>query len=130
LKDSRHHGKIKLEIEMNKIEQELFNRVKTHLLNQGERADSDVQNAGIYECVYHAPSGLKCAVGCLITDEAYDFSMEGEDINDDLVYNGLRDSGIDMSGKTLSILRALQHVHDSHEPSEWSESIDKVEMVY
>ena len=78
---------------MNKIEQELFNRVKTHLLNQGERADSDVQNAGIYECVYHAPSGLKCAVGCLITDEA-------------------------------------QHVHDSHEPSEWSESIDKVEMVY
>ena len=65
---------------MNNIEQELFNRVKTHLLN------------------------------------------------DDLVYNGLRDSGIDMSGKALSILWALQHIHDSHKPSEWSESIDRVEM--
>ena len=113
---------------MNNIEQELFNRVKTHLLNQGERADSDVQNAGIYECVYHSSSGLKCAIGCLITDEVYRPSMEGEDINDDLVYNGLRDSGIDMSGKALSILWALQHIHDSHKPSEWSESIDRVEM--
>ena len=113
---------------MNNIEQELFNRVKTHLLNQGERADSDVQNAGIYECVYHSSSGLKCAIGCLITDEVYRPSMEGEDINDDLVYNGLRDSGIDMSGKTVSILRKMQHVHDCADPSEWSESIDRVEM--
>ena len=115
---------------MNKIEQELFNRVKTHLLNQGAKAVTEVVSDGINMCQYHAESGLKCAVGCLIDAKAYDFSMEGEDINDDLVYNGLRDSGINMSGKTLSILRALQHVHDSHEPSEWSESIDKVEMVY
>ena len=115
---------------MNNTEQELFNRVKTHLLNQGAKAETDESThvQRINMCQYHAESGLKCAVGCLITDEAYDFSMEGEDINDDLVYNGLRDSGIDMSGKTLSILRALQHVHDSHEPSEWSESIDRVEM--
>ena len=113
---------------MNKIEQELFNRVKTHLLNQGERADSDVQNAGIYECVYHAPSGLKCAIGCLITDEVYNPAMEFLDITDEPVYRALRDSGIDMSGKTVSILRGLQHVHDCADPSEWSESIDRVEM--
>ena len=115
---------------MNNIEQELFNRVKTHLLNQGERAESDVQNAGIYECVYHSSSGLKCAVGCLIDDNAYDFSMEGEAVNDDLVYDALIKSGIDMGGKAVSILRALQHVHDSREPSEWPKCIDEVEMVY
>jgi hypothetical protein len=115
---------------MNKTEQELFNRVKTHLLNQGAKAVTEVVSDGINMCQYHAESGLKCAVGCLIDDNAYDFSMEGEDINDDLVYNALRKSGIDMGGKTLSILRALQHVHDSHEPSEWLEAIDKVEMVY
>ena len=115
---------------MNKIEQELFNRVKTHLLNQGAKAVTEVVSDGINMCQYHAESGLKCAVGCLIDAKAYDFSMEGEDINDDLVYNGLRKSGIDMGGKTLSILRALQHVHDSHEPSEWPKCIDEVEMVY
>ena len=113
---------------MNKTEQELFNRVKTHLLNQGAKAVTEVVSDGINMCQYHAESGLKCAVGCLIDAKAYDFSMEGEDINDDLVYNGLRDSGIDMSGKALSILWALQHIHDSHKPSEWSESIDRVEM--
>ena len=113
---------------MNKTEQELFNRVKTHLLNQGAKAVTEVVSDGINMCQYHAESGLKCAVGCLIDDNAYDFSMEGEDINDDLVYNALRKSGIDMGGKTLSILSALQHIHDSYEPSEWSESIDRVEM--
>ena len=113
---------------MNNIEQELFNRVKAHLLNQGARAETDESTHGINMCQYHAESGLKCAVGCLIDANAYDFSMEGEDINDDLVYNALRKSGIDMSNKTLSILRALQHIHDSYEPSEWSESIDRVEM--
>ena len=113
---------------MNNVEQELFNRVKTHLLNQGTKAVTEVVSDGINMCQYHAESGLKCAVGCLIDAKAYDFSMEGEDINDDLVYNALRKSGIDMGGKTLSILRALQHIHDSYEPSEWSESIDRVEM--
>ena len=113
---------------MNKTEQELFNRVKTHLLNQGERAESDVQNAGIYECVYHSSSGLKCAIGCLITDEVYHPAMEFVDISDEPVYSGLVDSGIDMSGKTVTILRKLQHVHDCADPSEWSEAIDEVEM--
>ena len=113
---------------MNNIEQELFNRVKTHLLNQGAKAVTEVVSHGINMCQYHAESGLKCAVGCLITDEVYRPSMEGEDINDDLVYNGLRDSGIDMSGRALGILYKLQNVHDSNDPSDWSRAIDTVEM--
>ena len=113
---------------MNNTEQELFNRVKTHLLNQGERANSDVQNAGIYECVYHSSSGLKCAIGCLITDEVYRPSLEGVDLTDRELWDALLDSGIDMGGKTLSILQMLQNVHDSNEPSDWSRAIDTVEM--
>ena len=113
---------------MNNIEQELFNRVKTHLLNQGAKAETDESTHGINMCQYHAESGLKCAVGCLITDEVYRPSMEGEDINDDLVYNGLRDSGIDMSGRALSILLKLQNVHDSNDPSDWPIALDRVEM--
>lgn len=114
---------------MNKIEQETFNRVKTHLLNQGAKAETEESTHGINMCQYHAKSGLKCAVGCLINDNVYDFSMEGLDLTDRKLWNALIDSGIDMSGKTLSILQKLQHVHDSNDPSDWSRAIDTVEMV-
>ena len=41
-----------------------FDKVKKHLLKQGERsmkADDSI-------CVYHSKEGLKCAVGCLISE--------------------------------------------------------------
>jgi len=114
---------------MNNIEQELFNRVKTHLLNQGAKAETDESTHGIKMCQYHAESGLKCAVGCLITDEVYRPSMEGVDLTDRELWDALLDSGIDMGGKTLSILQKLQNVHDSNDPSAWSRAIDTVEMV-
>lgn len=114
---------------MNKTEQELFNRVKTHLLNQGAKAETDESTHGIKMCQYHAESGLKCAVGCLITDEVYRPSMEGLDLTDRELWDALLDSGIDMGGKTLSILGMLQNVHDSNYPSDWSRAIDTVEMV-
>mgnify|MGYP006106210197 FL=1 len=113
---------------MNNIEQELFNRVKTHLLNQGAKAETDESTHGINMCQYHAESGLKCAVGCLITDEVYRPSLEGVDLTDRELWDALLDSGIDMGGKTLSILQMLQNVHDSNEPSDWSRAIDTVEM--
>jgi hypothetical protein len=114
---------------MNNTEQELFNRVKTHLLNQGAKAETDESTHGIKMCQYHAESGLKCAVGCLITDEVYRPSMEGLDLTDRELWDALLDSGIDMGGKTLSILQKLQNVHDSNDPSDWSRAIDTVEMV-
>ena len=115
---------------MNTAEKELFNRVKAHLLEQGERAHRASQLEGFdhYKCWYHLPSGLKCAVGCLITDELYHPDMEGSTIVDEPLYSGLIDSGIDMGGKAVSILRKLQNVHDHVDPSEWSEAIDRVEV--
>ena len=113
---------------MNNIEQELFNRVKTHLLNQGAQAVTEVVSDGINLCQYHAESGLKCAIGCLITDEVYRPSMEGADLTDRELWDALLDSGVDMGGKTLSILQKLQNVHDSNDPSDWSRAIDTVEM--
>ena len=115
---------------MNTAEKELFNRVKTHLLNQGAKAETDESThvQRITMCQYHAESGLKCAVGCLITDEVYRPSLEGVDLTDRELWDALLDSGIDMGGKTLSILQMLQNVHDSNEPSDWSRAIDTVEM--
>ncbi len=44
--------------------QEVFTKVKDHLLKQNKAA----VNAGYGACAYLAPDGLKCAVGCLIPD--------------------------------------------------------------
>ena len=52
--------------------QEIFDTVVRHLYAQGEQA---VTAYGA--CRYRTRTGLKCAVGCLIADEDYQESMEG-----------------------------------------------------
>ncbi len=46
--------------------QEIFDKVKAHLLAQGKRAVNGDGN-----CMYRGMDGTKCAVGCLIPDELY-----------------------------------------------------------
>lgn len=99
--------------------QEIYDKVKVHLLAQGRPAMFQGS------CVYRSPSGLKCAVGCLITDEAYDEDLEGvpvrclfepgtEDKDVTEAYRAmLRESGIDTSNKDLlRLLSSLQKAHD------------------
>ena len=99
--------------------QEIYDKVKAHLLAQGRPAMFQGS------CVYRSPNGLKCAVGCLITDEAYDEDLEGVPVrcllgcNEDdeetvAAYEQmLRQSGIDTSNKELvRMLSALQYAHD------------------
>ena len=110
---------------MNTQHHEIFDIVKTHLLNQGQRAT--VNNDEDNHCLYHSPNGLKCAVGCLITDEAYDSDIEGTDIGEDTVKRALLMSQIDTSAKTISFLTRLQRVHDNLNVDEWPEALDKIE---
>ena len=55
----------------NPTKQQVFDFVLEHLREQGEAA---------YEggtCKYRTEDGKSCAVGCLISDDTYDSSMEG-----------------------------------------------------
>ena len=45
--------------------QQVFDQVKTHMMAQ--YAKSVGQNSDV--CLYRGPDGLKCAAGCLISDE-------------------------------------------------------------
>jgi len=102
---------------------EIFDRVKTHLLAQGERACND---AGL--CLFHAPSGLKCAVGCLITEAAYsDEALEGYSLGEPEVSTALEASGISLDPSTLGMLRDLQHIHDCLPPVVWEGALDDLE---
>lgn len=91
-----------------------FNTVATHLLTQMERAQTKEG------CRYRAPNGLKCAVGCLITDEEYDYGMEGRGWSSLLIaFPGLK-SRIGRHGRLLT---RLQTIHDGEQVTRWADCL-------
>ena len=101
---------------------EIFDRVKTHLLEQGARAR---HSTGV--CAYRAPNGLKCAVGCLITDEAYNDGLEGKNVKSGRVLPALIVSGISTDSTTLHMLTSLQSIHDREAPANWERELAHLE---
>ncbi len=53
-------------------EQEVFDQVCSHLLTQNKKSQLSAST-----CAYKNEEGLKCAAGCLISNEEYDKTMEG-----------------------------------------------------
>lgn len=94
--------------------QAVFDQVTWHLVTQNEVSTHD---AGHGEPAYRGDNGLKCAVGCLISDEEYTPVMEGEDW-DDLC----QDLGIEPNNKT-KLIRDLQEVHDDNPADGWPEML-------
>lgn len=88
--------------------QEIYDKVCAHLAQQGGPAKSNVG------CAYRGDGGRSCAVGCLITDAAYNKSCEGYDATHDGVHLMLRDSGISPTKELVGMLRDLQEDHDNY----------------
>ena len=99
---------------------QLLATVEGHLFSQGHRS---LKNPGANNpaCAYRSPDGLKCAVGCLIDDRNYFLTLEGKPADNESVIDALAQSlGVDhLSTATISMLLALQAVHDSIDPKEW-----------
>lgn len=91
--------------------QGVFNQVATHLLTQAKRS-----KRGGGGCLYHHPSGLKCAAGCLISEEEYNPLWEDEDWN-----VLIEDYGLPRAHDDL--IRDLQYLHDNHEVVNWPDSL-------
>lgn len=125
----------------------IFERVRDHLLTQN-RPSSSIGEGCLYrlECMDASKPPLRCAVGCLITDEAYDAAIEGRGLSSLTCVDGrwvaVTDcEGIDdgVAGKDVALARALkesnvpatddvhqllielQQVHDWIEPDKWKE---------
>ena len=95
--------------------QEIFDTVARHLFTQGERAglqhrgeDGEVYD---FECLYRAPGGKTCAVGCLIPDAAYRPSMEGS--NPTALVSMFSDVLPRWMAANEDMLLDLQAVHDA-----------------
>ena len=107
--------------------QEVFDKVYWHLLRQGRRSMLEHEKGEI--CAYRGEGGTKCAVGCLIPDDAYSPSMEG------LGVHQLRRSGDNNPLTAIGLehfylLRSLQSVHDRDDPSIWRRQLKRVANAF
>lgn len=106
--------------------QSLFDRVASHLLLQGERSVQESSGG----CMYRNGAGLSCAVGVLITDEAYAPAMEWRSLDDEPVLDALRQSGVADSAEVLSLLNELQEVHDITPIPRWESQLAYLAEVH
>lgn len=90
---------------MSLSQQEIFNKVMTHLFAQGEPAKNKRD-----ECAYRGLNGKQCAVGCLIPDELYNKKMEGQSVTEVFYrFPNVRDY---LGKDNIFLLTALQDLHD------------------
>ena len=89
--------------------QEVFDFVAHHLLTQNEKS------ARGYVCGYKSQGTLKCAAGCLISDENYDKSFES--YTWDLVSTKLG------MVNQWSLVRDLQMLHDHTIVRKWKNEL-------
>lgn len=98
--------------------QQVFDRVALHLLQQGKQS-LFTANAKDGKCAYRGASGLKCAVGFLISDEAYSSDLESRTVLNFEVEKALHKSGVSTSCSIMGLLGALQSIHDMQQPEHW-----------
>lgn len=110
--------------------QQIFNKVVKHLLKQG------VKSINRGKCLYRGPSGLKCAVGCLIPDKLYIKEIEGKTIGGMTIFsiyysilaNILKKSGV--GTKSFVLLDCLQDIHDHQIVKHWPEDLKQAAKLH
>ena len=98
--------------------QAAFEHVAMHLLRQGKKS------LRWGHCAYRGDDGLKCAVGCLISDEDYDPAMDNEGGEGGVSLDTQRGAclvwpALDDCPLTVDELQELQRVHDCLLPVDW-----------
>ena len=82
--------------------QEAFDTALTHLRVQGRRAVDEVGR-----CMYRTKTGLKCAIGALISDDKYSPHLEGMSVGESEVYVTFNANKSD-----IEFYVDLQDIHD------------------
>lgn len=120
-----------------KSPQEIFDKVARHLLTSMTKSvvmNEDGTKSPV--CAYRGgKDGCdRCAVGCLIDDEHYDSSIEGENIVQLRRGNKLDQftkSGVDLTDEVLfELVQNLQACHDEYEPEGWRLALIRIAAMY
>lgn len=93
---------------MNKKLIKISETIRDHLIQQNKPSE----DSGM--CAYRSNKGLKCAVGCLITDENYSSVLEHKPARDKDVRNAVEKStGMVWSDELSELLMNWQNYHDT-----------------
>lgn len=92
--------------------QEVFDTVYIHLLKQNQKSKSNNENS----CMYRGSNSLKCAAGCIISDDEYSSDMEY------VSWKSLAANGI-VPSDHVDLILSLQDIHDSYKPSNWKSEL-------
>ena len=106
---------------------EIFYKVEKHLLKQNGRAEVSGT------CQYRTDSGLSCAVGCLMTDDIYDSSFEGESVRDSSIMDALTPIvgvNYELRLHKLNLLYRLQLVHDDSPVGDWEHDLAQLKLEF
>lgn len=106
--------------------QAVFDKIRRHLKKQGRRSEK----LPLF-CAYRNEDGLKCAIGCLITDEFYTQNLEGQAIEANAVLKAVAASlGTTLSKKDKDFLGELQTIHDEVHPDDWEDRFEDLADRY
>ena len=111
--------------------QEIYTKVRKHLLTQKERAVAENSAS----CRYRTPGGLTCAVGCLIPKELYTLEIEGASAHD--AAKGFYLDGAEgflhaifvklgITSESAGLLGQLQGIHDGIPEHRWEEHLNQL----
>lgn len=106
--------------------QQVFDRVALHLLQQGRKSLMEADRTTSVRCAYRGEGGLKCAVGFLISDEAYNEELESCPVHDAGVCFALNRSGVSTTHGMVEMLGRLQSIHDNAQPERWLSSLQSI----
>ena len=95
-------------------EYDVIKQVGTHLLRQNKHSDD-----GGVNCMYRGQGGLMCAAGCLIADDEYKASFEGN------LWRSLVENEQVPDAHRLLVER-LQRIHDDYPPEYWDFKLRKL----
>lgn len=104
--------------------QEVFDKVATHLLTQNKKSIDEEETGNA--CKYRGPNGLKCAAGILIPDDVYAPCMENV-----VIATLLRE--IPELAHLLpfaSLLFDLQQIHDWEEVKNWKTKLQELAVSH
>ncbi len=105
--------------------QRVFNKIAKHLLTQNEKSEAG------WACRYRLTvpgKVLKCAIGCLISDDLYKKEIEGSVPSQENVRSVLSESGFkyDFLSDEEKFLSKMQWVHDCNTPEDWKAALTRV----
>lgn len=106
--------------EMLTTDEGVFEFVKQHLLNQGQKSE------GVSSCFYKKNNGLSCAIGCLIENEFYVDNLEFKNGDDPIVIDAVKKS-LPNWVINKNMLLDLQVIHDEYEVEEWEFRLQELE---